>query len=546
VQAVQTVYSDRQSTLCRIIQTTVVDGTDAIRTKVEGSRLAIRSVILVGFLSAYVLGFGGCVVAPKQEHPYWPTRAWIASTPEQQGLDSEALVTALGVIKTNKLPIHSLLVIRNGYLVLEAYFYPYSGKTLHAWASVTKSVTSTLIGLAIDEGCINGTQQNVLDFFPESRETLSGAKRRITVGDLLMMSTGLECGYRPGEFEALAMQRSSNFVAAVLQLPMHAEPGSEFSYCSGGMHLLSAIVTRATGISALEFARERLFEPLGIQEVIWPADPQGITYGWSDLRMHPRDMAKIGYLYLRKGEWEGTHILSSDWVRRSSSRQIDVPKGDADYGYGWWIGPRNFIGMYQAAGRGGQRVVVWPERDLVVIVNGAGLDPGQLAPLLLPSLKSDHALPENLPAYERLREKVSLAIRPPQPSLPPELPTRAREISGRKYVLEPNPLDIRMISLTFEGQDEARLNLQVWNKELTVPVGLDGVYRFSAPNPSDPTLAIKGHWASNDDFVIDYTEADGISHYRVTNVFVADKITMRIDDLTGLFPAQVITGLSHR
>jgi CubicO group peptidase (beta-lactamase class C family) len=507
--------------------------------------MLVRLALLVGLLSACTLGSVGCTVAPKTEHPYWPTEAWRSSTPEQQGLDSEVLGQALDVIEINKISIHSLLVIRHSYLVLEAYFYPYDGRTLHSWASVTKSITSTLIGKAVAEGYINNPRQHVIDFFPEYRKILSDAKKQITVEHLLTMATGLECGYRPGEIEALAMQRSSNFVAAVLQLPMHTKPGSEFSYCSGGMHLLSAIVTQATGISALEFARQWVFEPVGIKEVIWPADPQGITYGWSDLRMHPRDMAKIGYLYLHKGVWDGKRILSPDWIRRSTRRQIDVSKGDADYGYGWWIGPRNLSGMYEAVGRGGQRVVVWPEEDLVVIVNGAGFDPGQLAPLFLASLKSDRALPENVPANQRLREKVALAARPPRPTPPPGLPTRAREVSGREYVFEPSLLEVKRISLQFEGRDEARLNLDLWNNELTVPVGLDGVYRFSAPNPADPTLAVKGHWASNDKFVIDYTEADGINHYRVTFVFEADKVTVQIDDLTGLFPTQLITGVAH-
>lgn len=214
-------------------------------------------------------------------------------------------MAALDIIEKRSLPVHSLLVVRHGYLVLETYFHPYSGKTPHAWASVTKSVTSTLVGLLIDDNYIKDTEQPIVEFFPEYRAALADAKKQITVGNLLTMTSGLECGYKPGELEALAMQRSANFVTAVLELPMHSKPGSEFSYCSGATHLLSAIVTRATNMSTLDYARQRLFDPLRIKEARWPADPQGVNYGWSDLMMHPRDMARVGYLYLHNGVWNG-------------------------------------------------------------------------------------------------------------------------------------------------------------------------------------------------------------------------------------------------
>jgi CubicO group peptidase (beta-lactamase class C family) len=121
---------------------------------------------------------------------------------------------------------------------------------------------------------------------------LSDAKRRITVEHLLMMSPGLNCGYAPGETEVLDMLKSKDFVASTLGLPIAAEPGSEFAYCSGGMHLLSAIVSRSTGMRTIDFAQHNLFGPIGITETAWPADPQGINHGWADLRMHPRDMAR--------------------------------------------------------------------------------------------------------------------------------------------------------------------------------------------------------------------------------------------------------------
>jgi CubicO group peptidase (beta-lactamase class C family) len=506
----------------------------------------MRCVFLIGFVSACIFAFGGCAKAPKLQSSYWPTDGWRTSTPEQQGLDSQALVDALDAIQTRSPPIHSLLMIRHGQLVLETYFYPYSGNTLHSWASVTKSITSTLIGLAVGDGAIRGAQQRIIDFYPEYRQILTGAKERITVKNLLTMTTGLECGYEPGELEALAMQRSSNFIAAALKLPIHTDPGNEFSYCSGGMHVLSSIVTRATGMSALQFAQHRLFEPLRIKDAAWPADPQGVSYGWASLRMHPRDMAKIGYLFLHQGAWDGQPIISSNWIQRATRRQVVVPNSKANYGYGWWIGTQELSGAYFAAGRGGQRVVVWPEKDLVVITNGAGFDPVQLAPLLLAAFKSNQPLPENKIAYALLQEKIALALTPPKPTTHRELPLQADKVSTRTYVFEPNLLDIERISLTFEGQDEAELVLQLGSKEIKAPVGLDGIYRFVELSPEDPTLAIKGHWINDNEFVIDYTEANGIQHFQVTSLFRDDKITMKIEDLTGEFPTQTIIGSSYR
>ena len=512
----------------------------------EAGGLTMRYRFWIGFISACIFVFGGCAEAPKPQPAYWPTEAWRPSTPEQQGFDSDAFVAVFDAIKTQSLPIHSLLVIRHGDLVLEAYFYPYSGETLHNWASVTKSITSTLVGLAVDDGSIRSTQQPIIDFFPEYHKTLTGAKRKITVKNLLTMTSGLECGYEPGELEALAMQRSANFVAEAFKLPIHTRPGIEFSYCSGATHVLSAIVSRATAMNAFQFARQRLFDPLRIKEVAWPDDPQGVSYGWAGLRMHPRDMAKIGYLFLHQGVWNGQQILSSNWIRRATSRQVIVPGSDANYGYGWWIGTKELSGVYFAAGRGGQRVVVWPEKDVVVVMNGAGFNPARLAPLLMTALKSDRPLPENKPAYERLQEKIALAPKAPQPAPLRELPPQAHTISGRTYLLEPNLLDIKRIGLTFEEPNQAELVFQLVKKEYKLPVGLDGIYRFTASNPEEPTLAAKGHWVGDEEFVIDYTEADGIQHYWVASQFKGDKITVHINDLTGELPAQIITGSTHR
>jgi len=256
---------------------------------------------------------------------YWPTRGWRSTTAEQQGMDSAKLADALSYIRQRQLNVHSLLVIRNGYIVLDAYFYPYDRAHTHDVASVTKSITAALIGIAIDGGQIQSVQQPVLSLLPERRVANREArKERLTVEHLVTMSSGLDCQYEPGEPTLSQMRQSDDWEQFMLDLPMVAEPGERFLYCSGGMHLLSGLISRTTGKSALEFARERLFAPLGVGQATWPADRLGISHGWGDLHLHPHDMAKIGYLWLNRGMWAGQRVVSAQWVDASTRPQAST------------------------------------------------------------------------------------------------------------------------------------------------------------------------------------------------------------------------------
>jgi CubicO group peptidase (beta-lactamase class C family) len=213
---------------------------------------------------------------------YWPGRHWRTATPESQGLDSQVLSAALDQVLQNHLGVHSLLVIRHGNAVLDTYFYPYNSGTPHDLASVTKSVTSTLTGIAVARGLIR-TDQAMLSFFPEEQPANPDAqKRRITIGHLLRMESGLDCGYLPGEQELEQMKRSPNWVRFALALPMKYDPGTHSSYCSPGYHLLGSAIAAAAQQSELEFGRKYLFEPLGIRDEVWAPDPQGRSHGWGD------------------------------------------------------------------------------------------------------------------------------------------------------------------------------------------------------------------------------------------------------------------------
>jgi len=253
---------------------------------------------------------------------YWPTAQWRESPPEAQGLSSTALAKVLEVAQERALPIHSLLLIRHGAVVLDASFYPFPAGSRHDVASVTMSVTSALAGIALQMGAIADTTKPAFALLPYRPSKIDKRKDAIRIDDLLGMQSGLDCGFNDGEPELRQMTRSANWVQTAVDLPMHGAPGGEFGYCSANYHLLSAVLSSTTGLSAEAFVKKYLFGPLGMRDVYWPADPQGVTRGWGDLQLTPRDLAKIGYLFLHGGQWEDKQLLSRAWVERSTAPRI--------------------------------------------------------------------------------------------------------------------------------------------------------------------------------------------------------------------------------
>ncbi len=215
--------------------------------------------------SAFLLLFPA-TVSLEAEGAFSPQ--WTTALPEEVGLDSAALVEMFNHVRQHDVPVHSAQIVRQGKLMLDAYFYPYRAGMRHDVASVTKSITSTLIGLAIEKGCLRELNQPVLSFFAgRSVAQLDDRKRRVTLENLLTMQAGWDCGFEPKEARLLEMRRSTDWLQFTLDLPMVAEPGTRFAYCSANCHVLSAILTRTTGTNALAFARRELFGPLGIRDV---------------------------------------------------------------------------------------------------------------------------------------------------------------------------------------------------------------------------------------------------------------------------------------
>ena len=338
----------------------------------------------------------------------WPTNGWRTSTPEEQGIDSTKLVEMLEFTQDRKYNVDSIVIIRHGYLVADINFHPFSADEKHILYSCTKSIVSSLIGIAIEEGYIAGVDTPVLDFFPDLEvKNMDDIKQSMTLENLLSMTTGFECrdSYLYN-FEGLTkMHESYDWVQHVLDLPMLYQPGTTFEYCNGSSFLLSAIIKETTGMSAHDFAKEHLFAPLGITDSYWETNPQGINYGYSDLFLTPKDMAKFGFLYLHDGVWDGKQIVPANWVKASTQEFIPATLQDG-YGYQWWI---NDAGYYMALGYRGQFIFVLPDLDMVVVIVSDQYDGDYEAPeillttYILPAV-SNTPLPVN-PANQALLNK---------------------------------------------------------------------------------------------------------------------------------------------
>ncbi|HFF3758893.1 serine hydrolase domain-containing protein [Stenotrophomonas forensis] len=444
-------------------------------------------------------------------------------------MDSEVLANAFDYVREHQTPIHSLTIIRNGYVVVDAYFWPFQRGQYHDVASVTKSVTTTLAGIAIGKHVLKLHQPLTSVFAAQDIANLDERKKRLTVEHLMTMTSGLDCDASQGEITLSRMRQSSDWGRFMLDLPMRDEPGSRFEYCSGGMHLLSAAITKATGQSAFDFARRELFGPLGINHAAWPMDNHGVSYGWGDLHLEPLDMAKLGYLWLNDGRWEDRQLVPTAWMRAAVRPQARPEGGDEKYGYGLWLQPDRKPSLFEANGRGGQRISVSPEKNIVVVFTGGEFEPGDIGTFILAALKSDRPLPENPAAAAALSAAVNDAARPlPSLSLMPPL---AKTVSGKRYALAENPLGLNALTLTFSGAEAAQLQFELKSRnEPSRPIGLDGTPRVSPDGNFGLPVAVSGRWESNSTFVFDYNEIGNINAYRFRLTFSGDDVDVGVSE----------------
>ncbi|MFQ6116616.1 MAG: serine hydrolase domain-containing protein, partial [bacterium] len=294
---------------------------------------------------------------------------WEVSTPEEQGLDSQILADAFE--EAGQRPfVRSILIVKNGYLVAEQYYRGFDRDDAHNVKSVSKSFLSALVGIALREQYLDSLGQKMLDFFPEYvTPDLDPRKYNITIRHLLMMRAGID--HERNNYSQI--YSSDNWIKTTIELPLLFDPGEQFYYNTFQTHLLSAILTKATGMSTLDFANRYLLEPSHISVKDWEQGPQGYYFGGNNMFFTPRDMARFGYLYLKGGVLDGEQIVPADWVVASVTDYTgnqDWTWGELrniNYGYLWWLGEMNDYSMQLAIGYGGQFIILIPALNMIIV-----------------------------------------------------------------------------------------------------------------------------------------------------------------------------------
>lgn len=329
------------------------------------------------------------------------------AAPESQGLSSGAVLAFIEAV--NKIDtLHSFMIVRHGHVIAEGWWKPEAARTPHILNSLSKSFTSSAIGLAIEEGKLK-LDDPILKFFPgDAPADPSENLKAVTVRDLLTMS----CGH-DGETKSAP---GGPTVKQFLSIPVIHKPGTHFQYNSMGTFTLSAIITKVTGQTTLDYLKPRLFEPLGIENPVWATTPEGYSMGGSGLKIRTEDIAKLGQLYLQKGKWEGKQLVPEKWVELATSKQIDNDKEshskigidwNQGYGFQFWRCTHN---AFRGDGAGGQLCVIIPEADVVIAItadtSSFQTEMNAIWNNLLPAFKAE-ALAEDAAAQEKIKQAVA-------------------------------------------------------------------------------------------------------------------------------------------
>ena len=286
-------------------------------------------------------------------------------------------------------------------------------------------------------------------------------------------------------------------------------------------------------MTTAEFAQVNLFEPLGITDFIWEADPQGYNDGWAGLYLYPHDVAKLGYLMMHQGYWDGEQIISSEWVVEATQLQNKTGRGD-DYGYGWWVPPPTQFREFAAEGRGGQYIRVLPDLNLIVVTTGGGFEWNEIVPFLVPAMVDlENPLPANPAGVQKLEAVLEASVEPPVPQAVSPLPETAYNISGQTYTFEPNPLDIKTVRLSFDDSTEGRLVVTFYNQpDQDLQIGLDGVYRFYPIGEHDLLMGLRGTWIDSQTFLFEYDSVANREAFALKMYFTGDSVIITAKERT--------------
>jgi len=448
------------------------------------------------FLAA-LLGSIACDAPEKERVNSTRERA----TPEEAGISSGSILQFVEALE-NAQPdaIHSIMLRRHGAIVAEAWWAPYNPESPHLLWSLSKSFTSTAIGMAQDEGLLS-VNDLVISFFPEDLpEEPSAHLKAMRIRDLLRMNTGqaVEPGFRNMD--------TDNWAKAFLAHKVDFKPGTHFLYNSMATYMCSAIIQKVTGKSTLDYLTPRLFEPLGIENPTWETCPMGINVGGWGLSVRTEDISKLGQLYLQKGKWEGKQLLSEEWVEEATSFQTSNgsnPDSDWDQGYGYQFW-RCRYNAYRGDGAFGQYCIVFPGQDAVLAITSGSDDLQGILNVvweqLLPAMQ-EGSLPPDEEGLKLLNQKLqglSISAVAGDKSSP-----QAAERSGLKYTLDENDRSIQSISFNFEAP-ATEITITTDQGESILRAGyldmVPGV--LTDPRVASDKVAVCGAWTSPDTYSV--------------------------------------------
>jgi CubicO group peptidase (beta-lactamase class C family) len=369
------------------------------------------------------------------------------SRPEAQGVSPAAILTFVDEADSKIDALHSFMLLRHGHVVAECWWAPYDARTRHELYSLSKSFTSTAVGLAIAEGKLS-LDDPVLKFFPEDAPASpSNNLKAMRVHDLLRMSTG-------HQFEPALAAAKQPWVKTFLAQPVPFKPGTHFLYNTAGTYMQSAIVQKATGQTVLDYLRSRLFDPLGIENPTWGASPQGISLGGYGLSIRTEDIARFGQLLLQKGQWQGKQLIPAAWVDAATARQTSNgsnPQSDWDQGYGYQFW-RCRHDAYRGDGAFGQFCIVMPEQDAVVAITSGTRDMQAVLNLvwdkLLPAFASG-PVPADEKSNQQLQARLTGLMLPTVKGS--DAAQISEDVSGKIYAFPANDQKIEALGVEFSG-----------------------------------------------------------------------------------------------
>ncbi|HKC81552.1 MAG TPA: serine hydrolase domain-containing protein [Gemmatimonadaceae bacterium] len=478
-----------------------------------------------------VLALSGAPHLSAQDSP-----ALSRSSPEQQGIPSTAILAFVQAADSLD-AMNSFMLVRHGHVVAEGWWAPYDARTPHIFYSLSKSFTSTAVGLAVAEGKLS-LDDEVLKFFPEDAPAEPSANlRAMRVRDLLRMSAGHQTEAALWAWSTAAPTPTERLTKIFLAHPVPFKPGTHFMYNSPATYMLSAIVQKVTGATVLDYLRPRLFDPLGFENPTWLASPQGVTTGAFGLRGRTEEIARFGQLYLQNGVWNGRQLLPASWVAEATSLRTSngsAPTSDWDQGYGYQFW-RSRHG-YRGDGAFGQYMLILPEQDAVVAITSGVRNMQSVMDLvwdkLLPAMSAG-SLPEDTAAQRALRAKLT-ALRVAMPQGRPTTALAPR-VSRRWYELPENDRGIRAIALDLTSRSPAVLVRNAAG-EIRTPLGIgswvrsrngftNGIEQLLSVGP-DPEVAASGAWTADSVFTLKLVAPQTPFYSTLTFRFTGDRLVL--------------------